>query len=234
MSVDCSLVKAAITPTINGSALSVYGADLLDDYSVGACEYSNGYMKPLDRAFPVKLRGKIGLRPITMTMDFSGETEAEAVGHISLLTASLMQQANLYLPDGFYYWAALDGVSAPKKVSPWIWQATFSFHGVRHGSMITTTCSTSGNITVQGNMVTPMIVKLTPASGATSMTFNGITINLGRIVTIDSVNTTVQDANGLNVYDYTNMTAWPKLTPGINAISLTGCTAEIKYYPIFL
>ena len=225
---------SAITPTINGSALSVYGAELLDNYSVGAVEYSNGYLKSVDRAFPVKLRGKMGLRPITMTMDFSGETEAEAVGHISSLTASLMQQADLYLPDGFYYWAALDGVSAPKKVAPWIWQATFTFHGVRHGALVTSTRTVSGSITAQGNMETPMIVKLTPTSGATSMVFNGVTVNLNRAVTIDGVNTTVQDNNGLNVFGYTNMTEWLKLKPGSNAITLTRCTAEIKYYPIFV
>lgn len=225
---------SAIIPTINGNALSTYGAELLDGYSVGAVEYTNGFLKPLDRAFPVKLRGKLGLRPISMTLDFTGETEADAIESISLLTAELMQRAELYLPDGFYYWAALNGVSAPQKVAPWIWQATFDFRGVRHGALITHTRTVSGSITAQGNMTTPMIVKLTPTSGAASMAFNGITINLGRAVTIDGVNTTVQDANGLNVYGYTNMTAWPKLTPGINAITLTGCTAEIKYYPIFL
>lgn len=225
---------SAIIPTINGSTLAAYGAELLDGYSVGAVEYTNGFLKPIDRAFPVKLRGKIGLRPITMTMDFSGDTEAEAVGHISSLTASLMQQANLYLPDGFYYWSSLDSVSAPKKVAPWIWQATFKFHGVRHGALATTTRTTSGNITANGNMVTPMIVKLTPTSGATSMVFNGVTFNLNRAVTIDGVNTTVQDNNGMNVFGYTDMTEWPKLSPGSNAISLARCTAEIKYYPIFV
>ena len=79
-----------------------------------------------------------------------------------------------------------------------------------------------------------MIVTLTPASGVSSMTFQGITISSSRPVTIDGFYTTVKNDLGNNVFGDTTMTEWPKLTPGENTITMTGVAkAEISYYPIW-
>lgn len=221
--------------SINGKSLVYWSAELLDNYSVGATEHLNGYIKPYDKTFPVILRGKFGLRPISMTMDFSGSIERDVALRISNLTEEVMKQvSDIALPDDYHYLVALESVSTPKKVAPWLWQVTFNFRGVRVGSKLTISRTSSVGIYAQGNMPSPMTVKLVPTSGATSMGFNDITVSLGRTVTIDGMETTVKDLEGLNVFGYTNLTEWPKLVPGNNPIELTNCTAEISYYPVFL
>lgn len=47
----------AIETRINGSSLSMYRAKLLD-YSIGAVSYSDGYITPVAKPFPVKLTPK--------------------------------------------------------------------------------------------------------------------------------------------------------------------------------
>lgn len=214
---------------------TTYGASLLD-YSVGSCADINKYLAPSGRMQPVKLKSKVGLRKISLTFDFSANTVQQIVTNISDVTAALRNEANLELPDGFYYACELDSVSAPKEKAPWIQQVTFNFVGYRHGSLVTTRRTVNGNINVTGNCDTPATVKLTPSSGATTMKFNGITIsNVSGAVTIDGINTTVKDASGNNKFKDTNITEWPVLKPGSNSITLQGVSqAEISYYPIYL
>lgn len=223
----------AIETRINGASLDLYRAKLLD-YSIGAVEYSDGYITPAAKLFPVKITPKIGMREITITLDFEGDDARQLSKSISSFTAALMANADIELPDGFHYWSVYDSASAQAHVAPWIDQVTFNLHGLRHEEIVTATFAASGKLTVEGNMNTPAIVKLTPRSGASSMSFNGITINSSSVVTIDGVYTTVFDANGNNVFGDTDMTEWPKLTPGDNSITISGCTAEISYYPIYV
>lgn len=218
---------------INGSSLGLYRARLLD-YSIGAVEYSDSYIKPAAKPFPVMLTPKIGLRELSLTFDFEGDDAREISKSISELTAVLMTNADIELPDGFHYWCVFDSASSQKHVAPWIDQVTFNLHGLRHEEMRTSRFTNSGKMVVAGNMKTPAIVKLTPATGVSSMSFNGITVNSSIVVTIDGVNTTVENSNGVDVFGSTNMTEWPKLDPGDNMIIIVGCTAEISYYPIFV
>ena len=225
--------SARLETRINGSSLGLYRASLLE-YSIGAVEYSGGYIMPAAKALPVKLTPKIGLREIVLTLDFEGDNPREISKAISELTADLITSADIELPDGFHYWCVFDSASSQKHAAPWIDQVTFNLHGLRHEEMKTSRFTHSGKMIVEGNRSTPAIVKLTPVSGASSMSFNGITINTSTVVTIDGVNTTVLDGNGNNVFGNTDMTEWPKLDPGDNTITLSGCSAEISYYPIFV
>lgn len=222
-----------IETRINGSSLGIYRAKLLE-YSVGAVSCTDGYVKPAGKPFPVLLTPKIGLRGMSITLDFEGDDARERSKAISSFTVCLMGKSDIELPDGFHYWCVFDSASSPKKVAPWIEQVTYKLHGLRHEGMITQHFSASGTIDVAGNMKTSPVVKLTPATGATSMGFNGITITGSSVVIIDGVNTTVHDASGNNVFGSTNMTEWPKLTPGKNTITLTNCTADVSYYPIYV
>ena len=218
---------------INGFSLGLYRASLLD-YSIGAVEYSDGYITPVAKPFPVKLTPKIGMREVSLTLDFEGDDAREIARSISSFTAALMANADIELPDGFHYWCVYDSAFPQAHVTPWIDQVTFSLHGLRHAEMKTVRLSSSGKITVEGNIRTPAIVKLTPQNGASSMMFNGITVNKSSVVIIDGIYITVKDANGNNAFRYTNMIEWPKLNPGNNTITLSRCTAEISYYPIFV
>lgn len=222
-----------IETRINGASLDMYRAKLFD-YSIGAVQYSDGYITPVAKPFPVKLTPKIGMREVSLTLDFEGDDAREISRSISSFTAALMANADIELPDGFHYWCVYDRATPQVHVAPWIDQVTFYLHGMRHEEIVTQHFASSGKMAVDGNMKTPAIVKLTPRSGASSMSFNGIIVNSSSVVTIDGVYATVLDANGNNVFGDTDMTEWPKLNPGDNTITLSGCSAEISYYPIYV
>ena len=223
--------KNLIHPTVNDRLLGEWGAIMLS-YEVGPCSYQNGYLKAQGKMFPVKLKASIGLRPITITLDFSGKSPMETARAISDLTDVLMDSPEIMLPDGFFYWCEFDGASTPERKAPWIEQVQFQLHGVRHEKLEEIELTASGTIDASGNLETPMIVTLTPSGS--SMTFQGITITSNTPVTIDGVLTTVKNSNGDNVFGSTDMTKWPTLTPGENTITMSGVAkAEISYYPIW-
>ena len=225
--------KNLITPMINERLIGTWGAEMFEP-EIGACEFRNGYVSVPGKIFPVKLAGKIGLRPIKLTFDFTGESPNETAQAISDMTDELQKGADILLPDGFYYWCVFDGAGEQKRKAPWIEQVKFQLHGVRHEKLEEVTLTGNGKIRARGNIETPMIVTLTPTSGATSMTFQGITISSSRPVTIDGFYTTVKNDIGNNVFGSTNMTEWPKLQPGENTITMTNvASAAVSYYPIW-
>lgn len=220
---------------INGIAPEYFGAHLLD-YSIGPCDYKNGYFLPPRRMVPAKLTPKIGLRPISLTFDFEGNDRNEISRCISKLTAKLQKEARLVLPDGYNYWCELDSISTPKEKAPWIQQVKFSFSGFRHGPLDEIQFSSDCSVFIAGNCETPAIVKITPAVNAETVVFNGITVeNVSGPIVIDGIYTTIKDEDGNNIFADTDITEWPKLKPGENAMTIDGIAlVELSYYPIYL
>ena len=217
---------------INELLLDSFKAKLLD-YQVGDIAYSNGYILPPSSVWPVSLSPQKGLRPITISLDFSGESRYEIELAISNMKAILHQGADILLPDGFYYYSVYESCSAAKEVAPWIVNVQFSLSGVRHGAMKTEKLSKSGNIFVDGNSDTPAIFKVSAASG--TATVNDITITkMKNQVVIDGIKKTVTE-NGVNKFSDTTITAFPLLKSGNNSITISsGADLEISYYPIFV
>lgn len=218
----------------NGYTIEQYKANLLE-YKIGACEYNNGYMLPLSSMMPVKLDGKVGLRAITIVLDFDGSSMNEITTNISNFTAMLHDGVELVLPDGYHYTCVYDDASEPEEKAPWIMQAEYRFYGFRHGSLKTHTLSASGSISVEGNYKAAAIFKLTPATGTTEMTVNGIKVkNISGTVVVDGMNKTVMQ-NGVNKFADAEMTEFPYLSKGDNSITIAGNgSVEISYYPIYL
>ena len=212
-----------------------FGALMLS-YEVGATPISDAYTRADSRVFPIRLKGKRGLRQIRMVFDFEHDSDHERALNISRFTHELQKgTVDLRLPDGFHYWCEYDGASTPQKMAPWIEQVEFQLTGIRHEELRKHTLTAAGSIDADGNQETPIIATLTPASGVSVMHFMGITINSSLPVTIDGVYTTVKNSNGANVFGSTTLTEWPKLSPGANTISMTGiASAAISYYPIWL
>lgn len=219
---------------VNGLSLKAYHAELVE-YTVSECDYDKGYILPPARLIPEKIKTRLGLRTVTITLDFEGDHLHEIATVISMFTAALRKEANLLLPDGYYYWCEYSKASVPKQKAPWIQQVKFTLAGFRHGPLEYRTVSGVKTIAVGGNYETPAIIRLLPDAGVTQISVNGITIrNVNGEVTIDGIYTTVHDAAGNNKFADTDMTAWPTLQPGDNTITISdGVTAEISYYPIF-
>lgn len=220
---------------INGTLLKFFGATLLD-YSVGPCDYGKGYVLPSGRMIPVKLKPKVGLRTISVTMDFDGRDRHEIALNISKMTAELQSEAKLVMPDGFNYWCEFDGVSAPKEKADWIQQVKFTLSGLRHGPIDEIVFAENCSVYASGNYETPATVRITPAENVDEIIFNGIKVrNVSGPVVIDGVYTTITDENGHNIFADSDITEWPMLKPGENAMTLEGIAlVEMSYYPIYM
>ena len=222
----------AIEPKINDALFSTYGAKMLS-YKVGACDFTSAYLLPPRSMIPVKLSQTAGLRSITLTFDFEGDTPREIALNISKVTALMLNMPDILLPDGFYYRCVYDKQSTPEEKAPWISKVQYSLSGYRHGVKETVTMTQSGNITVGGNYMTPAVVRITSAESTVKVL--GVTVNNAvGVVIIDGLKKTVTK-DGLNKFADTNLTSFPMLQPGLNTVDIDGASeVEINFYPIFL
>ena len=219
--------------TINGKALSVYGAKLVD-YKVNACSYKNSYMLPPKSIVPIKLNGNVGLRKVDITLDVFGKSEGEIALAISQLTAELMNEANLVLPDGYHYYCVYSGASAPEEMAPWIWRVKFEFYGFRHGALESMEITHGMKVDIKGNFEAPVKYTIYPF-GDTTIKVNGITVwNATSSVVIDGMKAKVTMGE-INKFGDTDIIEFPKMKAGLNTMEVVGdATVEMEYYPIYL
>lgn len=218
--------------TVNDIALGQYHADLLE-YSVSGINYQNNYVTPLNGFFPISFQGTYGERTLTMKMDFSGATQAEAEGYSSTFVASVMGGAEILLPDGYYYKCALKKADASTHPAPWVSQLALTFACVRHGALVTVNMSQSGTLAAQGNRATPCKLTISNISGDCTVMGINITGITGTLI-IDGITCTVT-AGGENAFLNTDLTKFPTLEAGNNAIDMTaGVSVKIEYYPLYL
>lgn len=213
-----------------------YKARLLD-YKVGPHPIDNSYLPKKNSIIPIKLTESVGPRPIELELEFQGETCYESLLAISNMTADLIQENELRMPDGFYYFCVLDQVSSPKLEGDTFYSVTFKLVGYRHGPMETHEFTESGSIEVLGNHKAPAIITIEDATG--SVTVNDITVNdITATVIINGFDKTVFETDGVftnNKYKSCVITKFPSLSPGVNIITISGSAkVTIAYKPIYL
>lgn len=223
---------AAVEPKINGMLFETFRAKMLS-YKVGACDYSDGYLLPPASMIPVKLVQTVGLRSITLTFDFEGDTPREIAMNISKVTELMQEMPDIILPDGFCYYCVYEKQSTPEEKAPWINQVQYTLSGFRHEAMETVRLDQSGTVYVGGNYKTPVVLSIVPSSSTVKVL--GITVkNATGTIVIDGMKKTVTK-NGANVFADTDLTSFPTLQPGLNTVDIDGASeVEISYYPIFL
>lgn len=237
-------MRSFIEPTMNDVPISAYKASILS-YSIGSCSYDNGYFLPVGTMIPVKLKHTLGLRPITITIDFEGETEHSIAENIIAFTKELHEGAEILLSDGFTYKCYYKKASDPSVKAPWIRQVKFSLEGYRHGSIekksIHATATGTFSMFVEGDCTTPAVIKI--STEAETITVLGVTIdNITGDITIDGYNKTIKQ-EGQNHFADSDLTEFPSLEPGLNSISVSlpvgtvndeiEADIEISYYPLY-
>ena len=222
---------------VNGTEIyKNYKARLLG-YSVGPVNISNAYQSSKTSVIPVKLKESIGTRIITLNLEFEGDTCYEAELNISNLTAYLLNETELELPDGFFYFCILDQAPTPENKGGTFYTASFKLVGYRHGAMETEVLTETGSVFNIGNCKAPAIITIEGASG--SVTVNDITVdNISKTVVINGYDKTVMEVDGAvtsNKYKDCTMTKFPSLDPGTNMIAITGtATVTVEYTPIYM
>lgn len=223
---------AVIDPKINGTLFTEYKAKMLS-YKVGACDYSTGYLLPPASMVPVKLNQTVGLRGITLTFDFEGDTPREIAENISKVTALMQIMPDILLPDGFLYYCVYEEQSTPEEKAPWIHRVQYTLSGFRHEAMETVTLTQTGTVNVGGNYKTPAVLSITSTENTVKVL--GVTVqNAAGVVIIDGLKKTVTK-DGMNKFSDTNLTVFPVLQPGQNTVEIEGASkVEVSFYPIFL
>jgi len=209
--------------TIGGRPLSYYSAKMLS-YTVGASAFSGNFFLPPNSLTPISLTPKFGSRLITIVLDFDSSAE----NNIAKMTIDTTAVFDLVLPDGNLYTCALQSVSAPRHMTDWIQQTTFVFEGVRRGTDVTRTLSATGSVSVTGDLTAP--VRLTVTTSLTTVTVMGIQIrnaNTG-ITIIDGIETMTIKRGSQNVLNDVSITAFPRLPPGTNTITITPTPTQVS------
>lgn len=234
---------SVIRPKINNSDFeTIYNAKLLS-YTVGACEYMHGYLEPPASMIPVKLKYALGLRPITLKIDFEGATMEAATEKIRLFVKELHEgAAELLLPNNCQYTCYYKDMSAPVEKAPWILQTQIKLVGYRHGAQRSNTLTASATVNASGDYATPVIIRVTTtATDIIQITVGDTTVGVtatqnGGDVVIDGYKKTVKQGTA-NKFGDTVMTEFPKYEPGANEVAITGLgtgdTVTISYYPIY-
>lgn len=226
-------VMATDVTTINGTALSDYGASLLS-YNTGAVAFSGNYFKAGKRLRPTVFNPNMPLREVTIKCEFTGSTDAEAETNATNLVSALTGLSEIYLPDGYYYAGVISKIGKPNRIAAGIFTRDFVVVAYRHGAKETATLTGTGSITVKGNYKTAVKYTITVSSG-TEFNINGVNIIgiTGSVIVIDGIDATITE-DGANCFDKSDMTAFPELSPGANTITITGTgTVVIEYYPIY-
>lgn len=220
----------------NREILPLFKARLLD-YKVGSPSINNAYLSQTNSVIPIKLKEAIGVRTIELKLEFEGETPHEALLNISNITAELLNETDILLPDGFYYFCILDKVSTPELKGDSYYSVTFTLVGYRHGQMESKVLTRSGSVDVKGNYKAPAIFIIENATG--TVTINDITIkNVEKKVIINGFDKTVFETDDVvtsNKFKDCDMTRFPCLNPGVNMIEIYGAgKVTVEYQPIYL
>lgn len=224
--------------TIDGVDISSFSAALVG-LSTGLPEITNTYFYDGSMKSPrlVRLVGNVGLRKITLGFEVNGVSEHNTAYNVSNLLNALRRGSEMDVGDGYGYYYAVESVDeAPARISPTICTFSVVCSGYRHGATVTASLSASGNITVAGNYAAPAKFTINKTSGTTfkvnDMTYTGQ--NGAETIVIDGYAKKVTK-NGVNVFSQMEMTAFPLLSPGTNAIEIQGTgTLTVEYQPIYL
>ena len=213
-----------------------YKAKLLN-YSVGAVSISDSYLERKSSIIPVKLKESVGTREITLELEFEGDTCHQALLNISNMTALLLHENDILLPDDFYYFCVLDKVGAPKLKGCNFYEVKFTLVGYRHLAMEKEVFTETGSFIARGNLEAPAIVTIENATG--TVVVNGITVkNISDTVVINGYDKTVMETDGVtyrNKFKDCEFSRFPSLDPGPNIVEITGdATVTIEYTPIFM
>jgi len=227
-------------PYLNGVPFSYLYADLVS-YQIGACEYKYGYFMTPASILPIKTDHTIGLRTITLTVDFHSGKLADIQNRIKTFTSIFYEGGTLRLPDGYYYNCFYESSTAPVEKAPWIYQVKYTLKGYRtkEKQVKNVTVSSTGSdysytFSAIGELSTPAVITINQVA-TTSIKICGITIsNVTGTVIIDGIKKKVTQ-NGSNKFADTNLTSFPCIVGGSNTIVSKGISSyKIEYYPLFV
>jgi hypothetical protein len=187
----------------------------------------NAIFQGVNRTNWVMLKSYFGLRPITLTIVFTGPSLHMAKINRSRFNADVQKQCELYIPgDGFYYTAYCKSFGAEELIGEGNTEAqiksTYSFEGIRHDEPQIVTVPVGGSVWCYGTMpYTAARLTATVGTSAASYQLGSATfknVTAGDVLVFDGINGAVT-RNGVNYAGNVEWVNFPALTPGENTIT---------------
>lgn len=230
-----------MVPAINGKLFSEYGGAMLLDYTVGGTEITNDYFKGRNRSSWNQLSTVFGMRPVKLSIVFTGSDLNRVTLQKSQFDAACFGQIELFLPDGFFYTANTVSVGDSSIVGIGETQAAikadYSFEGIRHSPMVTATLPAGGGtVYCQSTLpFTDCILSCTVTAPAASYVLGGATfknVQAGETLVFDGINKRIL-RGGAPGANNVNWTVFPQLIPGANNLTCVDAVT-VQYYPVYM
>lgn len=227
---------------INGVDLSLYSAEVTDDFEVGPASVSSNYVLGGDSTTPLGFNFRSAARPITLPIAFVCATTKEAVIQRSKVQEELLMRNTVELYDednDIFYSAVLNEVSDENFLMEGVIVVTFKLYGIAHGKKVVVEQTDSfipEGVCKQGqDCRISVTVKTLESDG--SYKIGGITffepkVAVGQEIVIDGFEKKVY-VNGGSAMDFCDIIKFPKLTPGV--LNYIECKDQltIEYYPVY-
>lgn len=240
------------TAFINGVDIYDVGA-LVEGFSVSGTAIDNTAYQGVNSTGFNLLATTRGMRSITLSLFYKGQTRRDlALKKAKIDNAIGNGKIDLFLPDGFHYFAYLTAAGEEKTLGvegqDIIAVCTYTLMGIRHDDLETIS-ATSGTAFQCKSLIPETDVKIVvPANGATgnyvisdAAGFGAVTVNnvgVNDTITIDGINKRILK-NGAPFTGSMSFTHFPKLVPGENTIRVYYGGAyrtkaiTVEYYPTY-
>ena len=227
---------------VNGKPVSEYGGAALLEYSIGETPLDNSIFQGVNRTSWNLLKSIFGMRTVTLTVIFTGETLNDAKVQRSKFNLEIYGVSELFIADdGFYYSVAL--MSTGPEIIAGIGEKTaqikseYQFKGIRHDRKATITIPAGGGDLLCRSTMPFTDAKLTVTVGTTASSYSlgGATfssVTAGDVLVFDGINGKITK-NGSNYAASVSWTDFPRLTPGKNTLTALDAI-RVEYYPVYL
>ena len=122
--------------TINGVDPKDFGAELKLEYTVGMPELDTQTLQGRNRTNFILTAQILGMREIALPFVITGLDHADIMYRKSYLDQLFMGKCELFLPDDFYYSAAVDTFEDVEFKGPQLAECEYTLVGIRHGALI--------------------------------------------------------------------------------------------------
>lgn len=222
---------------INGNNPEDYGAMSLLSYTVSGSSITNTIFQGRNRSSYRLLAAVYGQKAISFSLQYEGRTYREASLLRSAIESWMWGKVELFLPDGFYYTAALqsigDGSPIGQENNMVLITVEYQFSGIQHDAMVTTAGESFIN---PGTLpYADCICSVTASAATDSYVLAGCTfqdVTQGESLVVDGINGRVL-RNGAPAPGNVTFTSFPQVVPGENSFTAAD-PVTVQYYPSYL
>ncbi len=218
---------------INGVSVEEYGGSLKSEYTVTGMEITeNSYSIGRNRSNPLYHGTVLGLKTLTLPVDFAGKDRQEASARKSKFDAAIYGKNELVLPDGFTYTAICSEYGEEICHGEQLLETIYTCVGIRHGKKEIVT----GN-TIYCTSTLPKTdcrLTVTVTNGESSYQLGSVTfldVTAGDVLCVDGITGRIL-VNGAPGAARAQWLEFPYLVPGKNMITCAD-TVTAEFYPAY-